>query len=80
MGNWKSKSDMSINDPKHALRIYGSTLVYESFVTLVRIERVWGIELENRNGEVSFYKTKDNTLPSAFEIGESIIDTLLRES
>ena len=74
------KHKMMLDDPKKALRVFGNTFVYESEIYLKNIEGVWGIELINENNVVTFHKSKSNTLQESFEIGDKIIDTLLRES
>ncbi len=79
MGNWKSKHKIMLDDPKKALLIYGYTIVFQSRVYLDKVEGVWGIIHINRNGAESFYKSKSNTLQESFEIGDKIIDTIMRE-
>ncbi len=79
MGNWKSKHKMMLADPKKALRVLGNTTVFESRVYLDKVDDIWGITLINRNGAESFKTSKSNTLQESFEIGDHIIDSLLRD-
>jgi len=73
------KLEMMLDDPKKALRVYGNTIVFELRVYLEKVDCAWGITLINRNGVESFHKSKSNTLQESFEIGDNIIDTILRE-